>query len=82
MNTFQDEVTNKKTGLTETVLVEWNYNPINSEINFSIKSGKNNITRYVSQDELERIERKIFAISSKLTVEQRVNLIKCLYLQK
>ena len=82
MKTFQDEVLNKKTGLTETVLIEWNYNPIIQRPEFTVWSGKVNITGNVPRADLERLERKINAIASELPTQERIDYIKCLFLQK
>ena len=76
MKTLQDEVLNKKTGLTETVLIEWAYNPLIQRPEFTVWSGKDNITGNVPRTDLERLERKINAIASELSVEDRIETIK------
>ena len=82
MKTFQDEVLNKKTGLTETVLIEWNYNPIIQRPGFTVWSGRVNITGNVPRTDLERLERKINSIAYELPTQERIDYIKCLFLQK
>ena len=76
MKTFQDEVLNKKTGLTETVLIEWAYNPLIQRPEFTVWSNKDNITGNVPRTDLERLERKINAIAYELSVEDRIETIK------
>ena len=75
MKTLQDEVFNKKTGLTETVLVEWTYNPLIQRPEFTVWSGKDNITRNVPTNDLKRLERKINGIASTLSVEERIETV-------
>ena len=82
MKTLQDEVFNKKTGLTETVLVEWTYNPLIQRSEFTVWSGKDNITRNVPTNDLKRLERKINGIAFDLPTQERADYIKCLFLQK
>ena len=76
METFQDEVLNKKAKRSETVLVKWNYNPIIQHPEFTVWSGKVNITGNVPRTDLERLERKINAIASELSVDDRIETIK------
>ena len=82
MKTLQDEVFNKKTGLTEVVLVEWTYNPLIQLPEFTVWSGKDNITRNVPTNDLKRLERKINSIAYDLPTQERADYIKCLLLQK